>query len=224
MTASCRPRRACAARRAGWPGDPAAFARARGDPAVQRGGELQRDQWTAEADPRSEPRGDLVGLVLQHAFVDRDAGGAQPGDAGTIHARIGVAHGDHHAGHAGADQRVGAGRRPPPVATGLQRDVDGAAARPLARDVQRHRLGVRPAAGRGDGASDHAAVLHHDAADRWIGPGIAETAPRQRQRRTHVRDVLRPVGVRRLGHAHDYVVSPNEPMKSSKSLASRKFR
>ena len=63
-------------------GDPAAFAAARGDAAVQRGGQLQRDQRPAEADARCESRpATSSASAAQHAFLDRDAGGAQPGDA-----------------------------------------------------------------------------------------------------------------------------------------------
>ena len=65
----------------GLAGDPAALARPRGDPAIQRGGELQRHQRTPQANPRAEPRHQFVGRVLQHAFIDRDAGRAQPRDA-----------------------------------------------------------------------------------------------------------------------------------------------
>jgi hypothetical protein len=51
---------------------------------------------------------------------------------------------------------------------------------------QRQRLGVRPPAGRGDGAADHAALPHHHAAHGWVGPGIAEAAARQGQSGPHV--------------------------------------
>ena len=56
ITASCRPRSACAARRAGSTGDPAAFARQRGDAPVQRGGQLQRDQRPALRAPAARTR------------------------------------------------------------------------------------------------------------------------------------------------------------------------
>ena len=126
ITASCRPRSAWAARRAASPVIQWLSPDARGDPAIQRRGQLQRHQRPALADARAEPGDQFVGLVLQHALLDRDAGRAQPGDAGAVHARVRVAGGDHHAGDAGGDQRIGAGRRAAPVAARLQRDIDGA--------------------------------------------------------------------------------------------------
>ena len=69
-------------------------------------------------------------------------------------ARVGVLDGAHHAGDAGLQDRVGARRRAAVMRAGLERDVHGLAARPLAGQRQHLGLGVRPAARLGAAARD----------------------------------------------------------------------
>ena len=111
ITASCRPRSACAARRAGVAGDPAALAACGGDAAVQRGGELQRDQRAAVAHAVAKPASDFVAPRpparlrqprCRQRAVWRCPAPFTRGSGSRVR--------DHHAGDAGGDQRVGAGR------------------------------------------------------------------------------------------------------------------
>jgi hypothetical protein len=205
------------------PGDPAAFPAMRGDPPVQRGRELEGHQRAALGHAQDEARGNFGRLVAQQPLLHRDAGIAQAIQAGAIHAGIGVAQGDNDAGDAGRDQRIGARRRAAPVAARLQRDIGRRPARRSTRHGQGGGFGMRAAAGSGEAAADHQAVTDDDAADRGVGPGVAKAAPGERQGGPHVGAVGGRV-LRRVLHNKDYVVSPSDPRKSSKSLASRKLR
>jgi len=63
--------------------------------------------------------------AVEQAFVDRDAGGAQPRRtlAGDLRERVFDRH--HHAAQSRGDQRVAARRRAAMVGAGLQRHVGG---------------------------------------------------------------------------------------------------
>ncbi len=82
------------------------------------------------------------------------------------------------------------GERLAMMRTGLERHIGRGAPRRLARHRQRDPLGMRPAADRGRAAPDHPPVADQHAADGRVGPGAAEPAPRQRERRPHVLDVV----------------------------------
>ena len=71
------------------------------------------------------------------------------------------------------------------MGAGLERDIDGGAARGLAGLLQRHRLGMRPAAGLGPAAADDGVALHDHAADIGVGRGPAAAALAERDRRRH---------------------------------------
>ncbi len=132
-------------------GDPLAVAGGGGDPAVGTGGELERHLRPACAHPREEAGVEPARLGLQAADLDRDAGGAQPGDALAVDARVGVDRGHHRAGDAGGEHEVGAGRGAAVMGAGLEGDVGGAAAGGLAGAPDRLALGMR--AGRRAGSS-----------------------------------------------------------------------
>ena len=170
--------------------------------------------------------------------IDRDAGSAQSGVALPGYFRIGILDRRHHAGDAGGDDGIGAGRRLAGMRTRLQRHIERGAARGLAGALERLRLGMRPAPGLGPATADNDAVLDHDRADGGIGPGAALPAPPERQCQLHEA----PVGSFRrfrflrelvFQNAEDHLrnrasrasSSPeSSPSTASKSLASRKLR
>ena len=128
-------------------GDPLRVAGAGGDLPVERHRRLEQHVRAAGAGVLAErlveqPRagGDLaVGDHDLDALVAQDAQAA----AGRLLGR--VVGGDHHAGDAGLDDRVRAGRRLPVVAARLERDVHRRAARVgAAARGERLALGVRP--------------------------------------------------------------------------------
>ena len=117
---------------------------------------------------------------------DLDPRRFQPLDAEAVGARIGIADRDHHLGRAGLGEQGRAGGPAAAVmGAGLERHIDGRAARGLAGLRQRHRLGMRPAAGLGPAAADDHIVLHDHAADMGIGRGPAAAALAERDRRRH---------------------------------------
>ena len=67
-------------------------------------------------------------LTLEQPAFHGDSGRGEPSDAATVDARIGVAHRIDDARNTGSDKRIGAGRRAPVMAAGLERDVGGRAA------------------------------------------------------------------------------------------------
>ena len=159
-TASCRPRSACAARRAGVAGDPLALAGPGGDrarpawwpasasPAAGRGGRARQNPATASRPPPPA------------APPHRDPGGAQPGDALRRSRADRDRPADHHAGDPGRDQRIGAGGGAALMAARLERHIGRGAARRRAGHGQRQRsrhAGARPARSRRDRPPDHRA-------------------------------------------------------------------
>jgi len=170
-------------------GDPLALAGLGGDAAVERRRQLERDERPPLAHAQEEPGIELGRLLGAQPSLDDDAGGAQLGDALAGDARIGILDRYDDADEPGGDQGVGAGRRPAPMAARLEADIGGGAAGSRAGAGQRLGLAMRPAARLGPAAPDDAAVPDDDAADRRVGPDLAEAAPRQRDRRAHMGDV-----------------------------------
>ena len=176
--------------------------------------------------------------------IDRDAFAAQLLVALAGHFRVGILQRRHHARNAGLDDGVGARRRLAKMRTRLQRHIHRRTLRHLLDAAQRLDLGMRAAAGLRPAARQNDAVLHDHAADRRIGPGVAEPAPAEREGELHE---ARVVGARRCGDGlgarrgrdrYDGVVhlrallagfgassSPdNSSSAARKSLASRKLR
>jgi hypothetical protein len=110
-------------------------------------------------------------IIVDEIHGDAGVGQLQQPLAGGVRCRIIREH--HHPPHARCDQRVGARRRPPVVRARLERDVDRRVARALLRDLQRHRLGVRPAGRHVPAFGDDRAVARDHAADERIGRGGA---------------------------------------------------
>jgi hypothetical protein len=73
------------------------------------------------------------------------------------------------------------------MGTGLEADIGGAAACPIAGLSQGLGFRVRPAAlARLAAPDDPAAGIEEDAAHRRVGPGSAERTPGETQRRRHM--------------------------------------
>ena len=71
------------------------------------------------------------------------------------------------------------------VRAGLERCIEGGAARSRARAAQCLDLGMRPPARLRPAAPDDHAVFHHDRPDGRIRPRVAEPAPPKGQRERH---------------------------------------
>ena len=121
---------------------------ARGE-AVRRLGELQGHARPAFGDPKDVAA--MVAPRLRRARADRHRNSRrpQPGVASARHLGVRVLDAPRRPGRPGLDDRVGAGRRFADMRAGLERHVEGRAARRLARLGDGERLGVRPSAGRG---------------------------------------------------------------------------
>ncbi len=135
--------------------------------------------------PLEEAGVDLGGFGRAEPGLDRNSGGAQACQPAPGNPRIGVFDRGDDPRDARLDQRIGAGRRPPPMAAGFERDVSGGAAGGVAGAGQGLGLGMRTPAGLGPAPPHHPAILENDAADRRVGPDIAEPAARQRQCGAH---------------------------------------
>ena len=173
--------------------------------------------------------------------LDRDAAARAAGRAPARDLRIGILQRRHHARDAGADDGVGAGRRLAVMRARLERHVERGAARGLAGALERLGLGMRPAAGLRPAAAEDDAVLDDHRADRRIGPGAAEPAPAERERKLHEARDRAPGRVApgpdrrgrglRFGRAHLRALAgfgSSSPVSSasacSKSFGSRKLR
>ena len=119
--------------------------------------------------------GDQLGAgVGLDARLDGDAAPAQPRRAAAAHARIGIAHAEDDAAHAGREDGVGARRRAAVVVAGLERDVQRRAAAARAGITQRFDLTVRTAGAAMVAASDDPPAGDDHGADRRIGTGAPE--------------------------------------------------
>ena len=167
------------------PGYPAAFAGPRRDPAVERGGELERDRRAALAYPGEKADQTFGRLVGAQARLDRDARRGQLLHPAAVHARVGIPAGDDGAGDAGLDQRVRARRGPADMGAGFQRDIGRGPPRGGSGAGERLRLRVRASARRRPSAPHRDAVAYDHAAHGWIRPGIAERASGDRNRAAH---------------------------------------
>ena len=114
---------------------------------VAADGELQGHRRASFGDAEHMAERHLVGLVVQHAFRDLDAGGAEPRDAVAGGARVGIVHGDDDALGADGGDAVGASRTPALMGAWLERHIEGCVrgggARPSARRPPRHAGGRR---------------------------------------------------------------------------------
>ena len=107
------------------PGDPAAGAVGCGGPRIEAGGHLQDDPGPAGGavlEIRRQLLAHLVGAAPTVTSIPaaRSAATPRPATMG-----VGVLDGDDHPGHAGRDDGVGTGRRPPMVGAGLQGGEQG---------------------------------------------------------------------------------------------------
>ncbi len=224
------------------PGDADRLAAGEARLAVGGDGKLQQHLRPGLAHP---PR--MAGVVAHGVFraepgFDHDPAFAKPGVALPRHLRIDILQRRHHAGDAGLDDGVGARRRLAVMRARLERHVERCALRGLAGALQRLGLGVRPPARLGPAATDDDAVLDDHRADRRIGPGPAEPAAAECQRKLHETPIVPGIvlgrrrrgssrclrRVRHLRAATGGLVGSSSPLSSSsacwKSLGSRKLR
>ncbi len=165
----------------------------RGAP-VEGGGQLEDDP-RAAGGAVLEVGGELgPDLVRPHADLDVDARRPEGGDPRTAHLGVGVLDGDHHPGHAGADDGVGTRRRAAVVGTRLERRVEGGAGGAGTGRGQGHHLGVGPARRLG-GALER--CLPTGRLDHRAHPRVG------RRRRAHARRQCDgPIHGRLIGGAH----------------------
>jgi len=161
-----------------WAGDPLAFARPSGDPAIKRCGQFQRDQGPSVHHAHPKPGDDVVRLIAQHAGCDSHPSRLQPRKPGAIDAWVWVTRGDHNARNACCNEGVATRRGAAMVATGFECDIRCGTVRRIARHRQRLRFCVRAPARRRCAAADNPTVFDNDTSNRRIRPGAPNMAPR----------------------------------------------
>ena len=95
-----------------------------------------------------------------------------------------------HPADAGGDKRPAAGRRPPIVVAGLQRDIERGSPSHGAGFGKSLRLGMRPSPRSRHATTENEAVFHHQGTHRWIGRGQAHGTAAQSQGRPHPTHVV----------------------------------
>ena len=166
-------------------GDPARVAARGCDAAVERDGELERDERPAAEHVRTIAGGQEPRLVRTRPDHDRDARAPELRDAAAAHAGVGIDHGHDDAPEPEADERVRAGRRAPVVRARLEGDVERGAAHPPAGGAQGLDLGVRRAGAAVEALADDAPAAREDGAHRRVREGAPEALGRQRERARH---------------------------------------
>jgi hypothetical protein len=138
---------------------------------------------------------DMAGMVAARflradADLDIYARSPQPRMALARHFRVGVFERRDDAGNAGGDDGVGARRRSAVMRAGFERNVKRRAAGGLAGAAQHLDFGMRPATTLRPAAADDDAVFDEHRADRGVGPGAAQPAPAEQQRKRHEAGVI----------------------------------
>src|SRR6185503_6644652 len=166
----------------------------RGDLAVERHRRLERDMRPPQAHGGEEAA--VLGAHLGASRADRhlDAARAQGLGASARHVGIGIHRARHYPRHSGVPDGPCAGRRPAVVVARLERDVEGGAARALARRRQRHDLGMGAARLGVKALAHDLAVADHHRAHHRIRRGQPAAPLRERERALHERQVLQGVG------------------------------
>ena len=98
---------------------------------------------------------------------------------------VAVLDGSHDTGDTRINQSLGAGRCLALMGTGFERYIGSRPTRLGTCLGKSHRFCMRPATRLGPAASDYAAILHDNAANRRIRPAVALPAPSKRQRQGH---------------------------------------
>ncbi len=75
------------------------------------------------------------------------------------------------------------------MCAGFERDVHRRPARSFARELERHRLGVRLAISRMPAHGHDATLPHDDGADHWVRRRLSPAATRGFERERHVRGI-----------------------------------
>lgn len=113
----------------------------------------------------------------QSIAFDLDPRGLESRKALTGGARVGVCQRSNHAGGAGGDQDIGAGRATVAlVRAGLQADIGSATGSVLTCLLQGNGLCMGTTSRLGPAATDNTAILHQYTADRGVGAGAALAA------------------------------------------------
>ena len=118
------------------------------DLAVEAHRPLERDLGSTQQLRDHEAQVELDRLAIEHAPLHLDSALAQPAEALTSGARVGIDVGGDHARDAGGEHRVDARRRAAMMRARLECHVQRAASRLLPCLAQRDRLGVRFAGAR----------------------------------------------------------------------------
>ena len=159
--------------------DPSGVSGSGGDPAVQGGRQLERDEGKPLGDVLDEGLVQAAAFLLPHRHLDPNAGLPECVYPAAGHHRIGVHHPRHHPPYAGVDERLGTRGGAAEVAARLQIDVERGAAGRVARLPERHHLRVI-VAGPGMIAAPHdAAVPHRHRSHHGVRTGPAGGPARQ---------------------------------------------
>jgi hypothetical protein len=210
------------------PGDPATGPVGCGSASVERRGQLQDDEGATGA--AVDEIGPQLGPHRGGAQPDLDveACGAQHGQAGPGHLRVGVAEGDDHPTDPGGDDGVGAGGRAPVVRAGLEGDVEGRPGGRVPGGVEGDDLGV--GAVTTVGGPDEAGVIgtalgHDDGADPWSRRHTATHPGRSRHRLSHPIDVTRRHGIPDVGARDDrHALAPIRTVTVGSGIAPDRLR
>ena len=170
-------------------GDPLRAAARVRDPAVDGGGELERDERTIGLlSGKEERRVERGGLFREQADLRLDTGALQHFDAASRFG-IGIAHRRDDAPDAGGTDGVGARRRLAVMRARLEGDDERRPARLVAGREQRRELGVRTAILGVPPLRDRFIAAEHHGADEGIGGDATPSTPRELERAAHGRQL-----------------------------------
>jgi hypothetical protein len=166
-------------------GNPARVPGPVGDPAIDRGRELEGEEGTVGVAMPVEEAGVLAaGLFREQADLDLDPRPAQEVGATPGH-RVGIRLRDDNLPDPGGADGIDAGRLFTLVGTGFEGDDQRAPAGPLGGGAKRHRFGVGPAELGVPSLADRLTLGQDDGAHQWIGRDPAPAPPGEFERAAH---------------------------------------
>jgi len=170
----------------GWAGDPPRFAPRGRNLAVQRGGDLERDEWAAGDETRAVRFDQAIRLGSANADIHPKAGPAQFRQAPATNFGVRIARGGYDSPDSIRNNKRDTRRRAfIEMATGLQRDIEGSAVGSWASPAQGRNLRMRTAGTLMITVSHDTAVADDHGPDRRIRAGRPYPARGQRESLRH---------------------------------------
>lgn len=150
-------------------GNPLALTARHGGAAIEAGSQLDGHPREGGTHPLEKARVERFRFARQQAEIGLDPRFGEHPQATPTHLGIGIDHGRHHPGHAGVDQRFGAGRGTAMVGAGFEGHIGGSTTGVVTGGAQGIDLGMGLARLLMPPFANHHAIFDQHGADAGLG-------------------------------------------------------